>query len=173
MDGEIWLESKEGEGSSFRFKVHLEKSNKENIAKTTQDTKKAMKLAIEKLQNKKVLLVEDNEMNQELALDLLSKNNIKVILANNGLEALDILEQEIFDIVLMDVQMPVMDGYEATKQIRAQERFKDLPVIAMTANVMVDDVEQAKVVGMDNHIGKPIVPSEMFVTMAKYVEVNH
>ena len=173
MDGEIWLESKEGEGSSFRFKVHLEKSNKENIAKTTQDTKKAMKLAIEKLQNKKVLLVEDNEMNQELALDLLSKNNIKVSLANNGLEALDILEQEIFDIVLMDVQMPVMDGYEATKQIRAQERFKDLPVIAMTANVMVDDVEQAKVVGMDNHIGKPIVPSEMFVTMAKYVEVNH
>jgi len=169
MDGDISLESEEGVGSTFSFTVKMKKSNEDSIIQNTNDTKQAMKLAIEKLQGKQILLVEDNEMNQELAIDLLEKNGLKVTLAENGQEALDTLEKQEFDLVLMDVQMPVMDGYTATQKIREQEKYENLPVIAMTANVMSGDVSKARESGMNCHIAKPIVPHEMFVTMAKWV----
>jgi len=128
-----------------------------------------MDSVLQTLQGIKVLLVEDNEMNQELAIDLLGKKGIIATIANNGKEALETLQTQSFDIVLMDVQMPVMDGYTATQKIREQERFKDLPILAMTANAMSDDIIKAKEVGMNDHIAKPIIPSEMFATMAKWV----
>ena len=171
MDGEIHLKSEEGKGSTFSFTIRMKKSSKENIIQNTQDTKQAMKLAIDKLRDKHILLVEDNEMNQELAIDLLKRNGLIVTLAQDGQEAIDRLQTQSFDLVLMDVQMPIMDGYTATKIIREQESFKDLPIIAMTANVLSGDVHKAREAGMDDHIAKPIVPADMFVTMAKWVKL--
>jgi polar amino acid transport system substrate-binding protein len=125
--------------------------------------------AIAKLRGAHVLLVEDNEINQELALELLSSNGIRVEVANDGQEALDLLAKESFDGVLMDCQMPVMDGYEATRKLRAQERFKDLPVLAMTANAMAGDREKVLAAGMNDHIAKPINVQEMFSIMARWI----
>jgi signal transduction histidine kinase/DNA-binding response OmpR family regulator len=128
--------------------------------------------AASKLYGAKILLVEDNEINQELALALLEDKGIKTKLAENGQIALDMLSKEHFDGVLMDCQMPIMDGYTATQAIRKQAQFKDLPIIAMTANVMKSDREKAINSGMNDHIGKPINVAEMFSTMAQWIKVN-
>jgi len=125
--------------------------------------------AITKLRGAKVLLVEDNEINQELALELLVSNGISVQVAGDGQEALETLENDNFDGILMDCQMPVMDGYVATRQIRKQEKYKNLPVIAMTANAMAGDREKVLDAGMNDHIAKPINVSGMFNTMAKWI----
>jgi len=125
--------------------------------------------SMKKLAGSKVLLVEDNELNQELAMELLSQSGIRVTLATHGQEALNILESQGFDGILMDVQMPIMDGYTATSKIREKSQYKDLPIIAMTANVMSDDLEKAESVGMNDHIAKPINVKEMFATMAKWI----
>ncbi|MEG3638012.1 response regulator [Magnetococcus sp. PR-3] len=127
--------------------------------------------AVQKLSGAHLLLVEDNELNQELALELLANNGITAKTAMNGQEALDILATgEAFDGVLMDVQMPIMDGYTAASKIRAQTQFDTLPVIAMTANVMVDDLDKAKAAGMHAHIGKPINVKEMFSVLATWIK---
>ncbi len=121
------------------------------------------------LRGARVLLVEDNEINQELAVELLTGSGITVSVANNGQEALDHLEQTEYDGVLMDIQMPVMDGYSATRAIRRQDRYKELPIIAMTANAMVGDRDKVIEAGMTDHIAKPINVREMFTTMAKWI----
>jgi len=125
--------------------------------------------AIKKLRGAKVLLVEDNEINQELALELLRNNGLLVEVANDGQQALDKLQEQSFDGVLMDCQMPVMDGYTATREIRKQEKYQDLPIIAMTANAMSGDREKVIEVGMNDHIAKPINVNDMFNTMAKWI----
>jgi signal transduction histidine kinase/CheY-like chemotaxis protein len=125
--------------------------------------------AIAQLRGARVLLVEDNEINQELAVELLTSNGILVEVANNGQEALEILRKNAFDGVLMDCQMPVMDGYEATRQIRAQQCYKELPVLAMTANAMAGDRDKVLDAGMNDHISKPINVREMFAIMAKWI----
>ena len=127
--------------------------------------------AMEKLKGARVLLAEDNEMNQELAMELLAQAGMEVVLANNGQEAVDILRKDAkFDGVLMDCQMPVMDGYTATREIRKLPQFKDLPIIAMTANAMAGDKEKVIEVGMVDHIAKPLNVGEMFATIAKWVK---
>jgi CheY-like chemotaxis protein len=109
------------------------------------------------LHGSKILLVEDNIQNQEIALEFLQKAKIEVTLANNGKEAIEILQsKEEFDAVLMDCQMPIIDGYEATKLIRKVEKFKDLPIIAMTANAMQGDREKCIDSGMNDYIPKPL-----------------
>ena len=125
--------------------------------------------AIARLRGAKVLLVEDNEVNQELALELLVNNGISVQVAGDGQQALETLAHERFDGVLMDCQMPVMDGYTATREIRRQARFAELPVIAMTANAMAGDREKVLEAGMNDHIAKPINVSDMFGTMVKWI----
>jgi len=126
--------------------------------------------AIAGLRGAHVLLVEDNELNQELALELLVSNGLSVEIAANGREALERLAGESrFDGVLMDCQMPVMDGYSATRAIRERLELAGLPVIAMTANVMSGDREKALAAGMNDHIGKPINVREMFATLAKWI----
>jgi len=121
------------------------------------------------LRGARILLVEDNEVNQELALALLGRAGIDVSVARNGQEALDVLEHEEFDAVLMDCQMPVMDGYAATRALRQQPLRQALPVIAMTANAMVGDRDAALAAGMNDHIAKPINVNEMFATLARWV----
>ncbi|MBF0264868.1 MAG: response regulator, partial [Gammaproteobacteria bacterium] len=124
---------------------------------------------INKIAGAKLLLVEDHPINQELAVELLSSYNIRVTTVNNGQEAVDILKQESFDGILMDCQMPIMDGYTATEHIRAQSQYKDLPIIAMTAHALVGDKEKVLNAGMNDHISKPIKPELMFATIAKWV----
>ncbi|MBF0264730.1 MAG: response regulator [Gammaproteobacteria bacterium] len=123
----------------------------------------------EKLRGSRILLVEDNELNQELAVELLSNEGLQVSIANHGQEALDIIQQQSFDGILMDLQMPIMDGYTATREIRKLPEFKDLPIIAMTADVMSGDYEKVLNAGMNDHIGKPINLLEMFKTMSKWI----
>jgi signal transduction histidine kinase/DNA-binding response OmpR family regulator/HPt (histidine-containing phosphotransfer) domain-containing protein/HAMP domain-containing protein len=123
----------------------------------------------EQLRGARVLLVEDNKINQELACELLSAHGMGVKIASNGQEALDILDQETFDGVLMDCQMPVMDGYTATRKIREQARFAHLPVIAMTANAMSGDRKKVLDAGMNDHIAKPISVVKMFATLADWI----
>ena len=115
-----------------------------------------------------LLLVEDNLINQELAIALLKRKHITVDLAENGQEALDLMANNSYDGILMDCQMPVMDGYEATTKIRALYGY-ELPIIAMTANVMKTDIEHALEVGMDDYIAKPIHVKTMMKTLTKWI----
>jgi PAS domain S-box-containing protein len=122
------------------------------------------------LQGARLLLVEDNELNQELALELLSAAGIEVTVARNGAEALELLAQNgPFDGVLMDCQMPVMDGYTATREIRKNPAHTRLPIIAMTANAMTGDREKVLVAGMNDHVAKPLHIGVMFETIARWV----
>jgi signal transduction histidine kinase/DNA-binding response OmpR family regulator/HPt (histidine-containing phosphotransfer) domain-containing protein len=126
--------------------------------------------AFAQLRGARVLLVEDNDLNQELALDLLAQHGIEAVLAVNGQQAIETLERDgRFDGVLMDCQMPVMDGYTATREIRRRAAFKNLPIIAMTANAMAGDRQKVLDAGMWDHIAKPINVAEMFTTMARWI----
>jgi len=116
-----------------------------------------------------ILLVEDNAINRELVVDILSSVGIVVSIAGNGQEALDVLERQRFDLVLMDCQMPVMDGYEATRALRQRPELRGLPVIALTANAMVGDRAKALAMGMNDHVAKPIKFEELFSTLARWV----
>jgi PAS domain S-box-containing protein len=119
----------------------------------------------------RVLLVEDNLLNQELAVELLRAAGVTVEVVGNGQLALDALASDPhFDGVLMDCQMPVMDGYTATRELRQQSAFQNLPIIAMTANAMAGDREKALAAGMDDHIAKPLHLGEMFATLAKWIQ---
>ncbi|MBF0290282.1 MAG: response regulator, partial [SAR324 cluster bacterium] len=122
------------------------------------------------LAGSKLLLVEDNEINQQVASELLEQVQIQVITANNGQEAIDLLKQEPFDGILMDLQMPVMDGLAATKRIRQDKKLLEIPIIAMTANAMVGDREKCLNAGMNDHVGKPVVPKELYTTLAKWIQ---
>ncbi|HZV60376.1 MAG TPA: response regulator [Candidatus Eremiobacteraceae bacterium] len=121
-----------------------------------------------------ILLVEDNTVNQMLAVRLLEKRGHTVVVAENGKEALAVLEKQSFDLVFMDVQMPVMDGLQATAAIREREKKtgRHIPVIAMTAHAMVGDRELCIAAGMDNYITKPIMPDELSNILKRYSEVS-
>ncbi|MBN2013061.1 PAS domain S-box protein [candidate division KSB1 bacterium] len=123
-----------------------------------------------------ILLTEDNIMNQELAVEILQDAGHKVDVANNGLEAINILGEKEYDIILMDVQMPQMDGFEATRRIRNAEAiglFKRMPIIAMTAHAMKGDKENCLKAGMDDYISKPIQINELLRIIKKHTNVNH
>jgi two-component system sensor histidine kinase/response regulator len=117
-----------------------------------------------------ILVVEDNELNQEVALGLLEGEGFVVDIANNGQEAIDMIALHAYDIVLMDMQMPVMDGLTATREIRKMDRFKDLAVLAMTANAMDQDKEKCAEAGMNDHVAKPIDPDELFNALLKWIK---
>ena len=117
-----------------------------------------------------VLLVEDNEINQQVAEELLESLGVKVVIAENGQEAIDRVMEMPFDGVLMDMQMPVMDGLCATREIRKNPKFANLPIIALTANVMVNDQNEYLSAGMNDHIGKPIDPDRLVATLVKWIQ---
>ncbi len=117
----------------------------------------------------RILLVEDNEINQQVGQELLAAVGIDVSIAADGQEAIRSLEDAAFDLVLMDIQMPVMDGYEATRRIRADERFRDLPILAMTASAMADDRDKAMAAGMNGHIAKPIDPPRLYRALERWL----
>ncbi|MCT7943454.1 ATP-binding protein [Shewanella holmiensis] len=122
-----------------------------------------------RLAGAEILLVEDNLLNQELAIELLRQAGIKVTVANNGIEAVELVQNQRFDGVLMDGQMPLMDGYEATRRIRADKQFTDLPIIAMTANAMKEDVDKGIAAGMNDQINKPVHVKDLYSIMARWI----
>ncbi len=115
-----------------------------------------------------VLLVEDNDLNQMVAREVLERAGIEVTIATNGQEGVDAILACRFDAVLMDVQMPILDGYAATRQIRAQEKYRTLPIIAMTANTMSGDRERAIQAGMNDHIGKPFDIDDLLAVLQRW-----
>jgi CheY-like chemotaxis protein/HPt (histidine-containing phosphotransfer) domain-containing protein len=121
------------------------------------------------IQGARVLLVEDNEINQQVAMEILAGAGVKVSLATNGQEAVKAVSENDYDAVLMDVQMPVMDGYEATRVIRRDPRHHDLPIIAMTAHAMAGDRANSLAAGMNDHVTKPIDPDALYRTLGQYI----
>ena len=115
-------------------------------------------------------MVEDNEINQQVAKEILEDAGLLVTIAENGQIGVDQVHKTRFDAVLMDIQMPIMDGYEATLAIRKEVKFDSLPIIAMSANAMTQDKEKAKQVGMDDYVPKPVNVKELFTVLLKWIE---
>ena len=171
MGGSIRLTSTKNVGSSFIFTVTLGVTDLASIPPT--DTVLAQTLAkqpFQSLNGANVLLVEDNEINRIVIVELLEKLNLKVDVAENGVIALEKLQAKAYDCVLMDVQMPVMDGYMATQRLKAIEGCKDIPVIAMTANAMEEDKQRCLAAGMVDYIRKPILPATLYAVLSKWIK---
>jgi CheY-like chemotaxis protein len=121
----------------------------------------------------RILLVEDNDLNQEVGLELLRDVGFVVDLAENGQIALDKMRSEEYALVLMDMQMPIMDGVMATQEIRKEARFKNLPIVAMTANSMQSDRDRCVAAGMNDHVAKPIEPEDLWNALLKWIKPTH
>lgn len=126
--------------------------------------------ALKRIWGAKILLVEDNQINQQVATEILENAGFVIISADSGKEALDIVSTTLLDAVLMDLQMAEMDGYEATRLIRNDMRFKDLPIIAMTAHAMASEKEKCLKAGMNDHASKPIEPEKLLKTLTKWIK---
>ncbi len=176
MHGDIWVDSVPGQGSAFTFYVQLAEGSGEETESdpaTEQPTEEALFTTYRtQLGGKRILLVEDNDLNLEVALDLLESLGLSVDIAKDGEQALAALDRHAFDGVLMDCMMPVLDGYEATRRLRRNPKFSQLPVIAMTANVMAEDREHCLAAGMNDHIAKPLDLRHMLATLAKWLAPN-
>ena len=122
-------------------------------------------IELERIRGSRVLLVEDNELNREVALGLLEDAHLSIDTAENGRDAVEKVGEHNYDLVLMDMQMPVMDGLAATRAIRLKPQFQTLPIIAMTANVMESDREKCTEAGMNDHLAKPIDPEALFACL--------
>ena len=157
-----------GEGSTFRFKVPLTvPEKKDNLEKEAQ-AESQMKSRMEDLRGKRVLVAEDNNINQIIMEELLKPVGIEVTFADNGIQALEMLSKYEFDIILMDVQMPEMDGLAATAQIRTEPRYANLPILAMTANARAEHIEESISAGMNAHLTKPVDTEQLYNALIKW-----
>lgn len=165
LNGEIKVESKFGQGSVFKITIPFKK-DLENVNLEEEEKDFSMEIPLEL----SILLVEDNKTNQLLAKTRLERWKCKVDIANNGIEGVKKAQQKMYDLILMDIQMPVMDGYEATKIIKndISKRASKVPIIAMTAYATNADIKQAKDSGMDDYIFKPFKSKELYKILEKY-----
>ena len=173
MGGTIWVESALGGGSFFHFTANLREANPLVERVESQPSTSApitSQTALERVKKLRVLLAEDNAVNQKIASRFLEKEGHHVTLASDGRQAIAALDRQNFDVVLMDVSMPEMDGFEATAIIRARERDtgKRLPIIAMTAHAMKGDRERCLAAGMDSYIAKPITAPELIEILENF-----
>lgn len=159
MAGEITINSEEGKGAEFTFTLQLEVSPEvENIDAEYQP---------KDLSQLNVLVAEDNRINQTLIKTILNKYGISPTIVENGLEAVEKVTVESFDVILMDCQMPVLDGYQATEQIRKIDGLQYLPIIALTADANIESIERAKSVGFTEHLSKPINVEQVIKSLEK------
>ena len=171
MEGEVGVQSEPGAGSNFWFTARVGKLDATALAADNRATSAHAPCAPAHpaLTGARILLVEDNTFNQQIALEMLEEAGCTVCLAQNGVEALDLLAKASFDCVLMDVQMPVMDGLHATRLIRLDPRLQGLRVLAMTATATSEDRERCMAAGMDDFISKPIQPALLCQTVARWL----
>jgi len=166
MGGKILIESEEGSGSTFLFTLEMPIGSKEKLL----EQKSSEQIDESILNGLKILLVDDNIDNRIVARDTLELNaSLTIVEAINGKEAIEKLSMDDFDIVLMDVQMPVMDGYEATRQIRNDilTSKKDIPIIALTASVIRSDLDKCRAAGMNDYVPKPFKTYQLITSIAK------
>lgn len=172
MGGEIGVESTQGQGSEFWFTVRLEISETPSPLDTVQQTATHHSLCKNNYHNVRILIAEDNIVNQKVALGLLKKLGLRAEAVANGLEVIKALEMIHYDLVLMDVQMPEMDGYEATKHIRnlkPSDKNHKIPIIAMTANAMLSDRNICISAGMNDYISKPVIIEDLARVIEKWL----
>ncbi|MFC1849153.1 AAA family ATPase [candidate division CSSED10-310 bacterium] len=170
MNGTIQVHSKVGRGSTFSFELCFGYSDEElPLTQTTVEESISDPEKLKVLQGARVLLVEDNVINQQVALAILNNGGLHVHVVDGGQQALQSISQQAFDAVLMDIQMPGMDGYQTTHFIREDERFKTVPIIAMTAHAMKGDREKCLQAGMNDYITKPIDSQVLYSTLAKWI----
>lgn len=161
------MRSVPGKGSTFSFTLDLDRPGSETgTGDSVSDVAahRSMSPPADLVQPMRVLLAEDNPVNQKVAVGLLSKRGHAVVVAGNGRDALEALTRQPFDLVLMDVQMPVMGGFEATAAIRERERAtgSHIRIVAMTAHAMTGDRARCLAAGMDDYMAKPVNPKELF-----------
>ncbi|MGB1217748.1 MAG: response regulator, partial [Saprospiraceae bacterium] len=169
QNGNIKAESIIGEGTTFKVYLpyHLKDDNNTKAVQKEQD--------YSFLAGQKILLVEDNKINQLVVAKLLRKLDIQVVTAENGQIALDKMQEQYFDLILMDIQMPIMDGYRATAEIRKSQdpRVRDIPIIALTASAYLTEREKAKLFGMNDHVGKPFGPDDLLDKISFHLRNNN
>jgi CheY-like chemotaxis protein len=171
MGGAIGAQSEPGRGSTFWFELELADADSGDAFPSLSGWAAAGPSPV-RAEPAIVLVVEDSPINQIVAVRALERCGCRAKVANNGLEALEALAAEHYDAVLMDCQMPEMDGYEATLELRRREgHARHTPVIAMTANAMEGDRERCLDAGMDDYVSKPMRPSELAQTLARWITV--